>query len=123
MLIRRPLIAYCCGRKTIETESRAAYLALIRRLAVGSGDRYDVAVQIWKISLARAGSDDWIYHPSWLIWGCLTDWVENRPHEREEAEAEMIEAANEFLALDGNPTSEREYFGRWVYDRCGYERT
>jgi hypothetical protein len=38
-------------------------------------------------------------HGLWLMWGSLTDWVENRPSETPEAEEAMRRAASEWLTL------------------------
>ena len=105
-------------------DPRADYLSLLRRLATAESPSYPLALELWKLSMKRVPefADDWIYHPSWLLWGALTDWVEVKPQERTEAEAAMVEAAKEFLAASGDPAAEQEYFDRWLYDRCGYPR-
>jgi len=62
-------------------------------------------------------------YPLWLIWGALTDWVENRPEERPEAEREMVRAAQEWFALSGESREKRkQYLDRWVFEEMGYER-
>ena len=60
--------------------------------------------------------------PLWLIWGALTDWVEQRPAETEQAESAMARAAQEWLSLPENADGQRAYFDRWLYDELGYER-
>jgi hypothetical protein len=62
-------------------------------------------------------------HALWLIWGSLTDWVENRPAEAAKAEAEMRRAAAEWLAVpDDDEALWRPFFDRWVYEEIGYTR-
>lgn len=73
------------------------------------------------MSLAIESPD--VMHPLWLIWGALTDWVENCPEQSEEAELSMRRAAEEWLALDPDNQSERkECLDRWVFEEMGYER-
>ena len=106
----------------MDMKNRAAYSELLRQLTTGNGDKYELGKEIWSLSMDLADSSDWIYYPSWLVWGSLTDWVENKPEQRNEAENAMLRAAKEFLALNGDLASEQVYFDRWVYDECGYER-
>jgi hypothetical protein len=62
-------------------------------------------------------------HALWLIWGSLTDWVESKPAEAEQAEAEMRRAAAEWLAVpDDEEALWRPFFDRWVYEEMGYAR-
>jgi hypothetical protein len=69
---------------------------------------------------AATGSDT--CHALWLIWGALTDWVENRPTERAAAEEKMSAAAREWLTVEGDEALTEAYCQRWVYDEMGYER-
>jgi hypothetical protein len=105
----------------VTDEDRSAYLDLLRRLKNGDGDAYDLGRKLLGLSMQRS-EGDWIYYPSWLLWGGLTDWVENKPEEKEQAAAAMVEAACEFLEVNGSATREREYFDRWLYERIGYQR-
>ena len=62
-------------------------------------------------------------HALWLIWGALTDWVENKPGEAGQAESEMRRAAAEWLAVpDDDEALWRPFFDRWVYEELGYAR-
>lgn len=106
-------------------QSRSEHLALLRRLVTAEGGRYEIGQRIWSLSMGRAADDpsgDWIYYPSWLLWGALTDQVELKPAETEAAEADMLDAAREFLEVNGEPPAERAYFDRWLYERMGYDR-
>ena len=103
------------GLAAIETE--------MHRIIAGKSIAYDCGWNIWGKALSLASKSPDVMHPLWLIWGALTDWVENRPEERGLAEAEMLRAAREWLALDRLSRSERdEYLQRWVYEEMGYER-
>ena len=62
---------------------------------------------------------DWIYHPLWLLWGVLTDWVEVKPEETDEAEATMREAAQAFLPIAEDDDALRLYFDQWLYEERG----
>lgn len=108
-----------------DEEAWSAYLDLTRRHAeqlLHTEDPYDIALQFMGDSLdvftigEFAGS---MYN----LWGALTDWVELKPDEQDRAEAEMVRAAREWLALnprDSNAVG--RYFDYWLHDVCGYER-
>jgi hypothetical protein len=107
----------------IEGESRSDYLSLLRRLVRRDGEPYDIARELWSLSMVRVDpSGDWIYFPSWLLWGALTDRVELEPDEAEDAEGDMVAAAGEFLEVNGDAPRERAYFDRWLYERIGLDR-
>jgi hypothetical protein len=107
----------------IEGEDRSDYLSLLRRLVSRDAKPYDIGRELWSLSMERVDpSGDWIYFPSWLLWGALTDRVELKPAEAHDAEADMVDAAREFLEVHGDPPSERAYFDRWLYERIGLER-
>lgn len=101
-------------------ESRSEALGLLRRLAAGDDQPYNLGLDIWQLSLGHA--EDWIFWPLWLLWGALTDWVENKPTEATQAEEAMVEAAKAFLQIVGNEEREQAYFDYWLYERIGYER-
>ncbi len=67
-----------------------------------------------------------IAEPITLIWGSLTDWVDgpkgSEPGAEEEASAQMIRAAREWLAVSSDEAARRTYFDRWVYEECGHDR-
>lgn len=111
------------GCANLAGENRAEALALLRQIAARSGRPYDLAVQLWRLSMRRVDRDgDWIYHPLWLLWGALTDWAENKPAEAAQAEDIVVAAAEAFLAIMGHEAAERTYFDHWLYERIGYER-
>jgi hypothetical protein len=58
----------------------------------------------------------------WLLWGALTDWIELKPEQREEAEASIRRAAAEWLQAADDEQSWRDYFDRWLYAEMGYSR-
>jgi hypothetical protein len=95
----------------------------MRRMLSGQADPYSAGLIIWEIALAQSSCSPETLHPLWLIWGALTDWVENRPQERANAEAELLRASREWLAIDtSDPAAKRAYLDRWVYEELGYER-
>ncbi|AKA08791.1 hypothetical protein SAZ_23215 [Streptomyces noursei ZPM] len=57
-----------------------------------------------------------------LIWGELTDWVELRPAETDQAETHMVTAAREWLTVEGDREAEARYLGRWLHEILGFER-
>lgn len=61
-------------------------------------------------------------HAMWLLWGSLTDWVENKPEETTEVEETMRRAPREWLEVVDDEARWRPYFDRWLYDEMGYER-
>ena len=91
----------------------------IAEVARSEGNTYDSAREVWSQSFGAAGEEDWIYHPLWLLWGVLTDWVEMKPEETEEAEAAMREAARAFLPIVDDDDALRLYFDRWLYEERG----
>ena len=104
-------------------DSRADVLALLRRIAAGNNQPYDLGRRIWQLSMVKVDpAGDWVYHPLWLLWGALTDWVEVKPAETAQAEDAMVEAAKGFLRVAGQETLERAFFDHWLYERLGYER-
>src|SRR5687768_7452503 len=87
------------------------------RMIAGVCAPYDAAWNIWGMSMSLVAESPDVMHPLWLIWGSLTDWVENRPAETKNAELEMIRAAREWLDLDQADSRAKEAFlNRWVYD-------
>ena len=80
------------------------------------------AWRIWGTAAEHATDSKTIMWPLWLIWGALTDWVEQKPAEAEQAESSMIRAAQEWLSLPETDEAQRAYFDRWLYDELGYQR-
>jgi hypothetical protein len=84
---------------------------------------YDAAWNIYSKAMILVTASPDVMHPFWLIWGSLTDWVENRPGERKEAESKMRQAAFEWLELNReDAVSVKAYCDRWVFDEMGYAR-
>ncbi|MFE5406644.1 hypothetical protein ACFQ9Z_36100 [Streptomyces sp. NPDC056580] len=83
---------------------------------------YESALEVLGLAsgLPVDGGDEALY---WLanIWGELTDWVELRPAETDQAETHVIAAAHEWLAVEGDREAEAQYFARWL-DLLGCER-
>jgi hypothetical protein len=101
------------------TVDRQEITGLIADVARSQLDTYDRAREVWGYSMDGARAGDWIYHPLWLLWGVLTDWVEVKPEETDEAEAAMREAAQAFLPIAEDDDALRLYFDRWLYEECG----
>ncbi|MFF0286838.1 hypothetical protein [Streptomyces sp. NPDC005262] len=103
---------------------RAAVRAHAAAILNGKASPYDAALEIWGLATREWPRDDGdeaciSLH---LIWGALTDWVELRPAETDQAETRMITAAREWLTIEGDRDAEARYFDRWIYDVLGYER-
>ena len=96
--------------------------ACMRFIVSRRGSAYRAAWRVWGTAMRHATDSETIMWPLWLIWGALTDWVEQKPAEAEQAESAMIRAAQEWLSLPENAEAQRAYFDRWLYDELGYER-
>ena len=96
--------------------------ACIRLIVSRRGSAYRAAWRIWGTAMRHATESNTIMWPLWLMWGALTDWVEQRPAEAEQAESAMVRAAREWLVLPESGEAQRAYFDRWLYDELGYER-
>jgi hypothetical protein len=109
--------------RTEVEEALAEIEADMRRMLVPDSARFDLAWNIWSKSMSLASESPDLMHPLWLIWGALTDWVELRPEESTQAEATMVRASTEWLAIPKADSHGRTaYLDRWVYDEMGYER-
>lgn len=105
------------------TEGLLEIDSAIQRMLRGESSAYDAGWLVWQKAMALATVSPHVMHPLWLIWGALTDWVENRPEEIPEAEAKMRQAGEEWLALNrADPACVKAYMDRWVYEELGYER-
>ncbi|MGN6546356.1 MAG: hypothetical protein ACTHK7_14985 [Aureliella sp.] len=105
------------GRGLSEIENQ------MRSLLDAQSPPYDAAWNIWRTAMSLTPMSPSVMHPFWLIWGALTDWVENRPDERAQAESKMRQAAREWLELNRDDAAEvKAYCDRWVYDEMGYAR-
>jgi len=96
--------------------------ACMRLIVSRRGSAYRAASRVWGTAMRHATDSEPIMYPLWLLWGALTDWVEQRPAEAELAESAMIRAAQEWLLLPENAEAQGAYFDRWLYDELGYER-
>lgn len=96
--------------------------ACMRLIVSRRGSAYRAAWRIWGTAMVHATDSNTIMWPLWLIWGALTDWVEQKPAEAEQAESSMIRAAQDWLSLPETDEAQRAYFDRWLYDELGYER-
>lgn len=95
----------------------------MRNMQAGQTLAYDAAWAIWGKAMSLATESPDVMHPFWLVWGSLTDWVENRPRERQEAESKMRQAASEWLELNREDVDGvKAYCDRWVYEEMGYAR-
>lgn len=92
---------------------------LIAEVAESQVNTYDRASEVWQYSFGAVGGQHWIYHPLWLLWGALTDWVEMKPEETGQAEATIREAAQAFLPIADDDDALRLYFDRWLYEEKG----
>ncbi|WP_326753965.1 hypothetical protein OIE73_21090 [Streptomyces hirsutus] len=103
---------------------RSAVRARATGIVESSVPPYDLAMEI--LGLASGGlpvdpdEEADVGHVG--IWGELTDWVELRPAEADQAEAHMIAAAHEWLTVEGDREAEAHYFDRWLHDILGFER-
>jgi hypothetical protein len=107
-------------------ESRPTLNAYIDQIAQGQGDPYSLAFDLYRAamsSVAPEGRDGAQAYGLYMLFGALTDWVENKPAERPEAEAAMQRAAKDWIAVrDADEPEWRAYFDRWLYDEMGYKR-
>lgn len=89
---------------------------------VATDDPYEVALEIYGVS-ALASLEIEPAGFVWLIWGELTDRMELKPDETEQAAAEMVRSAREGLSLDlADREAVERYLDYWVHDVCGYAR-
>jgi len=83
---------------------------------------YNPALEI--LGLARGGlpvdDGDEACHSLALNWGELTDRVELRPAETDQAETLRL-LPREWLTAEGGREAEAQYFDRWLHDVLGYE--
>jgi hypothetical protein len=95
----------------------------MRRMLDGQSQPYDAAWKIWDKAMSLVSTSSHVMHALWLIWGSLTDWMENRPEETRHAESKMRQAAKEWLELNRDDANqEKAYLDRWVFDEMGYAR-
>jgi hypothetical protein len=101
------------------TPYRLAVRSYVQAILNGSLPPYHGALKIF----GRSGREwpamdgDEARTPLMLIWAALADWVELRPAETDSAECQMIAAASEWLAVEGDAEAEASYFERWCRRR------
>jgi hypothetical protein len=106
-----------------KSSALAAIENQMRRMLNGETEPYASGLKIWETAMSSHTDSPDLMHPLWLIWGSLTDWVENRPEEQALAEAAMLRASREWLAIEASDESSKaSYLDRWVYQEMGYER-
>jgi hypothetical protein len=103
---------------------RAAVRACAEVILSNDASPYDPALEILCLASGGHPVDDGDEACTGLvsIFGELTDWAELRPEEAGRAEAHMVTAAREWLAVEGDHEAETHYFDRWRYDVLGFER-
>ncbi|MFD4985977.1 hypothetical protein ACFWMQ_11915 [Streptomyces sp. NPDC058372] len=103
---------------------RAAVAVCAATMLNSDASPYESALEILGLASGGVPADDGDEAPHALasIWGELTDWVELRPAETEQAEEHMLTAAREWLATAGDRRAEHRHFARWLHDVLGYER-
>jgi hypothetical protein len=106
-------------------ESLTAIRSEADALVSGTAEPYAAGRHIQFTAMAASGGDSldgehcWAL---WLLWGALTDWVEQKPGERPKAEEAMRRAAKEWLELPDGEPAWRRYFDYWLYSELGLER-
>ncbi len=106
-------------------EALARIRARTEELVAGSADPYEAGRDIWAAAMGASSGDSldgehcWAL---WLLWGALTDWVEQKPGETPQAEESMQRAAKEWLELPDGEPAWRRYFDHWLYSEMGLER-
>jgi len=82
-------------------------------LATGRGEPYAIGRKIWSTAMGGVspiGIEGEQCHALWLLWGALTDWIENKPDEKRAAEEAMRRAATEWLTVADSEPTWRAYF-------------
>ncbi|SCE96420.1 hypothetical protein GA0070607_3745 [Micromonospora coriariae] len=103
-----------------------AFLARMHLLATEVGEASDVyaaGLRLWE-EAGRAVEAGELAGNLCALWGALTDWVELKPDEADQAEAAMRQAAQDWLGVDqADRCAVERYLDHWLHDICGYERT
>lgn len=94
----------------------------MKRIVDGDGDPCEAAERIWSEAMGTAVQSHDIMWPLWLLWGALTDRVDENPDEASVAREAMRRAAEEWLALPPESSARTAYFDRWLYEEMGYDR-
>ncbi|MFI9283896.1 hypothetical protein [Streptomyces werraensis] len=103
---------------------RAAVRACAKVILGNDTSPYEPALEILGFASGGHPVDDGDEADTGLVsvFGELTDWAELRPEEADQAEALMVTAAREWLAVESDQGAEARYFNRWQYDILGCER-
>ena len=110
------------GGSEADAVARRDIEACMRLIVSRRGSAYRAARRIWGTAIRHATASSTTMGPLWLIWGALTDWVERRPAEAEQAKEAMGRAAREWLSLPETADAHRAYFDRWLYKELEYAR-
>ena len=94
----------------------------MRGILSGEEEPYEAGREIWSQAFMAAKDSKELMWPLWLLWGALTDWVEVRPKEKDQAYEAMRRASREWLALAHDSTLHKPYFERWLYEELDCER-
>ena len=86
----------------------------MRKIVDGEDSAFDSGWRIWGEAFNHVDKSPDILWPMWLLWGALTDWVEVKPDEVDQANAAMRRAAREWLRLPRDSDSIRQFFDRWL---------
>ena len=80
-----------------------------------NGSPYESALEALGLAsgLPVDGGDEAIYSLA-NIWGALTDWIELRPATSDQAEAHMVDAARQWLTVEGDREAEAQYLDHWL---------
>ena len=95
-----------------------------RQIADG-GDPSELGVQIWSLTMRQFDDDvTCVASPLHSIFGSLTDPVDWPGHETEipAAEAEIRNAAEDWLALAKDRMGADRFLDRWLFEVLGNER-
>lgn len=103
---------------------RAAVRARAAAMLDSDTSPYEHALEILGLASGGApvGNGDEALYSLALIWGELTDRVELRPEETDQAETHMVTAVREWPTVEGDRVAEAQYLDRWLHDILGYER-
>ena len=94
----------------------------MRSITSRDADPCEAGRRIWAEAFPLAGESKDLMWPLWLQWGGLTDWIAMKPEETHRAQEAMRRASREWLLGDGQASSRRAYFEKWLYEELGLER-
>ena len=94
----------------------------MRGILSGEEDPYKAGREIHHRAFIAVPNSKELMWPQWLLWGALTDWVEVKPNEKDQAYEAIRRASREWLTVAHDMTLYKPYFDRWLYEELGYER-